>query len=288
MLTSAGLATPFRYGGASGCQTDADTGLVLMGHRYYDSRIGRFISQDPAGAGSNQYAYANNDPVDAADPSGLLTQQEAQAGQAAYRAGDPGVYSFYQVTNGDYGNAKYLYSVVVGFNSDLNPSGGTFGGPMMNFPGGADGLKRDIGTAEQLKKDTTHHFPNAINLNAQGYQERLSLFKDLVHGPDKKTGKSGPWDFKAGVDRVKNPLLFDLRRNAGDFWYGAGGTIAGIGPFELQFGAGVAQFLDDSPKNAFSYWQTGFDDPEGHGEALAGMDWWNSGARMYSVSVPSR
>ncbi len=259
-----------------------------MGHRYYDSRIGRFISQDPAGAGSNQYAYANNDPVDAADPSGLLTQQEAQAGQAAYRAGDPGVYSFYQVTNGDYGNAKYLYSVVVGFNSDLNPSGGTFGGPMMNFPGGADGLKRDIGTAEQLKKDTTHHFPNAINLNAQGYQERLSLFKDLVHGPDKKTGKSGPWDFKAGVDRVKNPLLFDLRRNAGDFWYGAGGTIAGIGPFELQFGAGVAQFLDDSPKNAFSYWQTGFDDPEGHGEALAGMDWWNSGARMYSVSVPSR
>ena len=247
------------------------------------------MSQDPAGDGDNWYAYCGNDPVNGTDPSGLLTQQEAQAGQAAYSAGDPGVYNFYQVTNGDYGNAKYLYSVVIGFNSDLNPSGGTFGGPMMNFPGGADGLKRDIGTAEQLKKDTTQHLPIGFNFfNMPGYQERLRLFKDLVHGPDKKTGKSGPWDFKAGVDRVKNPLLFDERRNAGDFFYGAGGTAAGIGSIPLEGGAGIAQFLDDSPRNAASYYQTGFDDPEGHGEVLAGMSWWSSGASMYSVSVPSR
>ncbi len=72
VLTSAGLATPFRYGGGNGCQTDADTGLVLMGHRYYDTRIGRFISQDPAGDGDNWYAYAGNDPVNGKDPSGLL------------------------------------------------------------------------------------------------------------------------------------------------------------------------------------------------------------------------
>ena len=42
-------ASPFKYGGGNGCQTDADTGLVLMGHRYYDTRLGRFINQDPAG-----------------------------------------------------------------------------------------------------------------------------------------------------------------------------------------------------------------------------------------------
>jgi len=71
VLTSAGLSTPFRYGGANGCQTDADIGLVLMGHRYYDTRIGRFISQDPAGDGDNWYAYAGNDPVDNTDPEGL-------------------------------------------------------------------------------------------------------------------------------------------------------------------------------------------------------------------------
>ena len=55
-------AGAFKFGGANGCQTDADTGLVLMGHRYYDPRTGRFISQDPAGDGDNWYAYADKQP----------------------------------------------------------------------------------------------------------------------------------------------------------------------------------------------------------------------------------
>jgi len=77
VIAAAGnVGTPFRFGGGSGCQTDADIGLVLMGHRYYDTRIGRFISQDPAGDGDNWYAYCGNDPVDGSDPSGLLKQAE--------------------------------------------------------------------------------------------------------------------------------------------------------------------------------------------------------------------
>ena len=49
-ITLSGSAgTPFGYGGANGCQTDLDASLVLMGHRYFDPRTGRFISQDPAG-----------------------------------------------------------------------------------------------------------------------------------------------------------------------------------------------------------------------------------------------
>ncbi len=66
-------ATPFGFGGGNGCQSDADTGLVLMGHRYLDTRIGRFITQDPAGSGDNWYAYAGNSPVNAVDPSGLMS-----------------------------------------------------------------------------------------------------------------------------------------------------------------------------------------------------------------------
>ncbi len=65
---------PFKFGGGNGCQTGADIGLVLMGHRYYDTRIGRFISQDPAGDGDNWYAYADNDPIDEVDPDGLFSQ----------------------------------------------------------------------------------------------------------------------------------------------------------------------------------------------------------------------
>jgi len=93
VLTSAGLATPFRYGGGSGCQTDPDTGLVLMGHRYYDSRIGRFLSQDPAGDGDNWYAYCGNDPVNGGDPTGLKMHsigggywQDDSSGEISYGA----------------------------------------------------------------------------------------------------------------------------------------------------------------------------------------------------------
>ena len=51
-------------------------GLVHLGARVYDPVIGRFLSRDPlliAGraTASNPYAFARNDPVNAADPSGL-------------------------------------------------------------------------------------------------------------------------------------------------------------------------------------------------------------------------
>ena len=92
-----GNASPFRFGGAMGCQTDADTGLVLMGHRYFDPRTGRFITQDPAHDGHNWYAYAGNDPVNKTDPTGLWCPtptnlsmnggDQSDAGWATGRAG---------------------------------------------------------------------------------------------------------------------------------------------------------------------------------------------------------
>ena len=47
--------TPFGFVGGSQYQTDADSGLMLLGHRYYDASIGRFISRDPAYAGTSPY-----------------------------------------------------------------------------------------------------------------------------------------------------------------------------------------------------------------------------------------
>ena len=69
--TGSTAGASFGWVGGADCQTDADTGLVLMGHRLYDSRLGRFLSQDPKGAGSNWYRYAGNDPLNKIDPSGL-------------------------------------------------------------------------------------------------------------------------------------------------------------------------------------------------------------------------
>jgi len=48
-------------------------GLYYYRARYYDSEVGRFLSEDPIGfqAGVNFYAYVNNNPLRFNDPSGL-------------------------------------------------------------------------------------------------------------------------------------------------------------------------------------------------------------------------
>jgi RHS repeat-associated protein len=62
---------PFGYSGSAGYQED-ETGLQLLGHRYYDSSTGRFITRDPVKSGSNWYVYCDNNPVVAIDATGLF------------------------------------------------------------------------------------------------------------------------------------------------------------------------------------------------------------------------
>ncbi len=45
--------TPFGFVGKSQYQSDSDSSLQLLGHRYYDPSIGRFLSQDPIQDGTN-------------------------------------------------------------------------------------------------------------------------------------------------------------------------------------------------------------------------------------------
>jgi RHS repeat-associated protein len=62
-------ATKQGYCGSLGHVTD-DTGLVYMKARYYDPSVGRFVSEDPKGNGTNWYVYADNNPVNKADSDG--------------------------------------------------------------------------------------------------------------------------------------------------------------------------------------------------------------------------
>jgi RHS repeat-associated protein len=60
--------------GFTGRELDPETGLMYYRARYYDPAIGRFISEDPLRfkpGDLNAYAYADGNPVDAADPFGL-------------------------------------------------------------------------------------------------------------------------------------------------------------------------------------------------------------------------
>ena len=44
---------------------------MLLGNRVYHLYTGRFLTRDPAGAGDNDYEYANNNPLSYTDPLGL-------------------------------------------------------------------------------------------------------------------------------------------------------------------------------------------------------------------------
>jgi len=68
------------------CQEyDARLGLYYYNARWYDSSIGKFISEDPIGykGGIDLYEYVGNNPVDKADPTGNLCQIATRCGPAA-------------------------------------------------------------------------------------------------------------------------------------------------------------------------------------------------------------
>ncbi|MGI8552352.1 MAG: RHS repeat-associated core domain-containing protein, partial [Dehalococcoidia bacterium] len=64
--TQSGSQLPFGYAGE---QLDAESGLIFLRARSYDASTGRFLGQDPMGAGGG-YSYAGNNPGRYSDPSG--------------------------------------------------------------------------------------------------------------------------------------------------------------------------------------------------------------------------
>jgi RHS repeat-associated protein len=92
--------------GYIGERSDPETGLLHLNARFYDPEIGQFLSPDTwdptqPGVGTNQYAYAGNDPVNKSDPSGHIIESGWDAFNIAL-----GVASFgYNVWNGNWEDA---------------------------------------------------------------------------------------------------------------------------------------------------------------------------------------
>ena len=68
--SSGTLTNPFQY---TGRDNDSETGLYYYRARYFDPRVGRFVSEDPLGVRDhlNMYAYVSNNPINFDDPLGL-------------------------------------------------------------------------------------------------------------------------------------------------------------------------------------------------------------------------
>jgi RHS repeat-associated protein len=84
--------------GFGGHRTDADLGLVYMNARYYDARLGRFISADSVVPSDdpqalNRYAFAYNNPIANSDPSGHAPVVAAVVAVASFVASNAVVIS---------------------------------------------------------------------------------------------------------------------------------------------------------------------------------------------------
>jgi RHS repeat-associated protein len=94
--------TPPRHA-FTGREWDSETGLYYYRARYYDPKLGRFISEDPIGflGGINFYSYALNDPVNLTDPFGLDVDV-CHFDDAAFGLGHVGFGPAGQTTSGYY------------------------------------------------------------------------------------------------------------------------------------------------------------------------------------------
>ncbi len=90
LLASTGTPKgPFGFAGAHGYPEDSDSGLDLLGHRYYDASTGRFLNRDPAQDGRNWYVYCKNGPETSVDALGTEWHYIQKTGYL-YRISDEG------------------------------------------------------------------------------------------------------------------------------------------------------------------------------------------------------
>jgi RHS repeat-associated protein len=92
--SSGNATTEYRF---TGQQEDATLGLTYLRARYYDPSTGRFLTKDPwrgsprVPASQHRYAYVQNGPTNAADPSGLCAPLCLAAAAPVLVVGAPAV-----------------------------------------------------------------------------------------------------------------------------------------------------------------------------------------------------
>ncbi|AZZ36488.1 hypothetical protein CIK05_06685 [Bdellovibrio sp. qaytius] len=177
-------APGFQPFGFSGGLYDANTTLVQFGARWYDPEIGRWLSKDPSlfNGGENLYAYAENNPINLIDVTGL-SPQVPTIGEGGLSAGGGG------------GGAILLPAIqgIVNLLSERLPYDGPKGGSLV-LPGN-DGEKiqeRFYDENGEPIKDYDWHpdhgagTPHVHDWEPQPFGPRNQRDRDKKRGPGRK------------------------------------------------------------------------------------------------------
>ncbi len=239
----------------TGHEYDADTGLSYMNARYYNGKIGRFVSQDPLVLKNpekvledpqslNYYAYSRNNPLRFIDPTGLYNIETGRV-----EKGDtPDI--IVNSINKTFGiNTNWETVQQVSFYKD-------------NF--GEKTLDQIVGKSLFIGKNITADITDRLNgLN----QSRSNIANLLGKGSLTLFAPHSPWDIKNSSDPIlgggqKNREYWSyiykgelIRLDApGNINYGYVAKSLGLSSFAIQGGARLEQMGDDllSGKISFS------------------------------------
>ena len=228
--------------------------VYYMRNRWYEPKSGRFLSEDPLGvsAGINPYVYADDDPVNRRDPTGLCAEGEElwaiffdSDGDGQLSAGDKIIGYYCRGLGGGGGRARSGQQ-----NQAVPPDACP---PPPVHPAGAD-LDANIRRAARSQI----WFP----LNAPWFRERVR---------NNSEGRPDSWDYKQ---------LGDQYIPFGNFNYGATGRAAGFDERFLHQQAGRAQMTN--PENYRKEWgdpESGWpwgDDPDDAANIQAGAQYYNN------------
>ncbi|MEO6599075.1 MAG: RHS repeat-associated core domain-containing protein, partial [Polyangiaceae bacterium] len=251
----------------TGHRTDADSGLVDAGARLYDANFGVFVSADPlriSGPGSqgfNPYAYANNDPVNLFDPTGL----EPVGGP-----GEPPT-----TINPDGSTVIYIYGATP-FDGPINESVGNGGTrqdgslsreELDRIPSGyAAGPVANLVMRPELKvRDTSEFWHQSMNVVMVGYNlltaaeglvGYLGTRAFLARGSEILAGAGGRW---ATIGEQTGGAL--SQATATSCGAACGEMLSGISQAELMATAGTPTSVAMLSKALGAGWRGGYVGP---------------------------
>lgn len=249
---------------------DQDSQLLYLRARWYDPRIGRFVSADPfEGVLSNprslnRYSYASNNPIQATDRSGRMTTMETGVAFSAGIGASLGAASTY-LANQALGKATYVEDIMIGGIVGAGAGVATFFAPPLGIAMGLYGVHEsgalvadiwlsDVSTLKQKAAASVllvtsvagssagYRLAGSVGPMGRGYGILHDLSVDSIVGLLRSVGLTVKTS-----GSVRNPYYVKGREY--DFYVGKPGSDEWIG---FEFKSSLSAYEKPVPKQAMA------------------------------------